>query len=88
MPDRLRARLRWEVRDLVADGRPAGRWSLVLCRNVAIYLNRGAKQELLRHLAAALAPGGFLLLGRSESVIEPARLGLTRCAPHTYRSTA
>ena len=40
-PAEVRARMRWERRDLAADGPPPGRWRLVLCRNVAIYLSPG-----------------------------------------------
>jgi chemotaxis protein methyltransferase CheR len=86
--DRLRKRLRWDVRDLVADGAPAGGWGLVMCRNVAIYLAPHAKAALQETLAASLAPGGFLVLGRSESIIDPARLELARVANHTYRRAA
>lgn len=83
--ERLRARVRWERRDLPAEGAPAGRWRLVFCRNLAIYLNAEAKLALHRTLASSLAVGGFLLLGRSERLAEPAGLGLVRVAPHLYR---
>ena len=88
MPAGLRQRLRWERRDLLSDGAPPGRWRLVLCRNVAIYLGPAAKDRLQAMLAGALAPGGVLLLGRSERVTEPRRLGLERVAPHAYRKLA
>src|SRR5437868_401418 len=60
LPPELRARLRWERRDLTADGPPPGTWQLVLCRNVAIYFNASARARLERALVAALAPGGVL----------------------------
>ncbi|HUH15235.1 MAG TPA: CheR family methyltransferase [Gaiellaceae bacterium] len=88
VPDRLRARARWEQRDLVRQGAPAGRWRLVLCRNVAIYLAPEAKRLLHATLAGALAPGGVLLLGRSERLTDPAALGLARTGPHAYRKAA
>jgi chemotaxis protein methyltransferase CheR len=84
----LRHRVRWERRDLVREGAPPGRWDLVLCRNVAIYLAPAAKQALHELLAASLAPGGVLLLGTSERLAEPARLGVERLAPHAYRKAA
>jgi chemotaxis protein methyltransferase CheR len=83
-PD-LRARARWERRDLVRDGSPSGRWSLVVCRNVGIYFAERPRALLHELLAAAVAPGGVLLLGRSESLERPLELGLTRIAPHAYR---
>jgi chemotaxis protein methyltransferase CheR len=80
----LRGRVRWEQRDLVNDRPPGGRFDLVLCRNVAIYLEPGAKAHLHRLLAGALAPGGILMLGRSERLGDPASLGLRRVEPHVY----
>ena len=80
----LRGRARWERRDLVHDPPPPGRFDLVLCRNVAIYLEPAAKARLHRTLAEALAPGGVLMLGRSERLGDPASLGLRRVEPHVY----
>jgi chemotaxis protein methyltransferase CheR len=88
VPERLRARARWERRDLVHDGPPAGKWRLVLCRNVAIYLEPWAKRRLFETLAGSLASGGVLLLGRSERLPDPASLGLERAGPHAYRKVA
>lgn len=83
--ERLRLRARWERRDLVRDGAPPGKWRLILCRNVAIYLSPVAKQALHETLARSLFTGGILLLGRSERLTTPASLGLERVAPHAYR---
>ena len=80
----LRARARWERRDLARDEAPAGRFDLILCRNVAIYFEPGAKGRLHVMLAGALAPGGVLMLGRSERLADPATLGLRRIEPHVY----
>jgi chemotaxis protein methyltransferase CheR len=77
-------RARWEQRDLARDDAPPGRFDLVLCRNVAIYFEPGAKGRLHRTLAGALAPGGVLMLGRSERLADPASLGLRRIEPHIY----
>jgi chemotaxis protein methyltransferase CheR len=80
----LRSRARWERHDLVNDPPPAGRWDLILCRNVAIYLAPRAKARVHRRLASALAPGGVLMLGRSERLGDPAALGLQRIERHVY----
>src|SRR4051794_33469423 len=53
----LRGRARWERRDLVHDGSPPGRFDLIMCRNVAIYLDPAAKARVHRVLAGALAAG-------------------------------
>lgn len=85
IPDHVRARARWERRDLVRGGTPPGKWRLVLCRNVAIYLAADAKHRLYDGLASSLASNGVLLLGRSERLPDPRRLGLERLGPHAYR---
>jgi chemotaxis protein methyltransferase CheR len=81
----LRRHVRVEQADLMQAPPPGGRFALVLCRNVAIYFAAEAKQGLHATLAAALAPGGVLLLGRSERIAAPAALGLVRVAAHAYR---
>jgi chemotaxis protein methyltransferase CheR len=84
----VRARVRWEQRDVVADGAPGGRWRLVLCRNVAIYLQPAARARLYSTLVSALARHGVLLLGRSERLVEPAAYGLRQIGPHAYERLA
>ncbi|HET8673830.1 MAG TPA: CheR family methyltransferase [Thermoleophilaceae bacterium] len=88
MPAALRSRMRWERRDLLTSAPPPGRWSVILCRNVAIYFTREAKLRLHRRLASVLAPAGVLLLGRSERISDPGALGLAPCAAHAYRRVA
>lgn len=84
MSEPVRARVRWERRDLVSDGPPPGRWRLVLCRNVAIYLSLEARRRVYTTLVSALATHGVLLLGRSERLIDPASYGLRTIGPHAY----
>jgi chemotaxis protein methyltransferase CheR len=86
--DRVRGRVRFERRDIVRDGAPAGAWDVVLCRNVAIYLEPGARDRLHRTLAGALAPGGTLVLGRSESLPQARALGLGPAGAHCYARAA
>ena len=83
-PPTIARRLRWERRDLSSDGPPGGVWDVVLCRNVAIYLRADARERVYGTLAAALAPAGALMLGRSERLADPRRYGLREIAPHVY----
>jgi chemotaxis protein methyltransferase CheR len=87
-PEPVRARLRWERRDLAADGPPPGRWRLIVCRNVAIYLSPEARTRLYSTLVSALGSGGILLLGRSERLLDPGAIGLRPAAPHAYERIA
>jgi chemotaxis protein methyltransferase CheR len=74
-----------ESADLVRDPAPGGHWDLVLCRNVAIYLDAAAKARLHRTLAGVLPAGGVLMVGSSERLSDPAALGLRRIEPHVYQ---
>ena len=84
VPAAVRDRVRWDRRDIVGDGPPAGRWRLVLCRNVAIYLAPAARRELYTALSGALTMRGVLLLGRSERLLDASSYGLRPVAPHAY----
>jgi chemotaxis protein methyltransferase CheR len=84
---RVRARVRWEQRDLATEAAPPGHWRLILCRNLAIYLRPEVRDELHAKLAGALAPGGFLMLGRSERIGDPTSLRLEPIAANVYRRT-
>lgn len=46
-----------------------GRFDLVLCRNALIYFSDERSARIARCLAAALRPGGALLVGVSESLL-------------------
>ncbi|MCB1056425.1 MAG: tetratricopeptide repeat protein [Acidobacteria bacterium] len=69
-PD-IRRRVRFEARNLAEDNSdllaPAS-FDVIFCRNVIIYLRLGVTRELIRRFSQALAPGGFLFLGHTESL--------------------
>lgn len=48
------------------------RFSVILCRNVLIYLAQDARDRLLVRFADALVPGGWLFLGHAERLSGPA----------------
>lgn len=66
-------RLRIERRDLLLESPPASGLGFIACRNVLIYFERDAQDGLLKRMHDALAPGGFLLLGKVESLLGAAR---------------
>jgi chemotaxis protein methyltransferase CheR len=81
--------LRADVRRLVHFGRAnlidgtlpgrVGQLDLILCRNVMIYFDRASRDVALANLFAALRPGGYLVLGASESLAHaPAPFTLER----------
>ncbi|HVU03572.1 MAG TPA: protein-glutamate O-methyltransferase CheR [Polyangiaceae bacterium] len=46
-----------------------GRVDVVFCRNVLIYFDAGSRRRVIDNLYERLAPGGYLLLGHSESLL-------------------
>lgn len=46
-----------------------GRFDLILCRNVLMYLQPASRRTVFDRLAVALEPGGVLMLGAGETVI-------------------
>jgi two-component system CheB/CheR fusion protein len=53
---------------------PFSRMDLISCRNLLIYLDRGLQEQVIGTFHYALNPGGFLLLGSSETADNPAGL--------------
>jgi chemotaxis protein methyltransferase CheR len=47
---------------------PAQLFHVIFCRNVMIYFNKETQQHLVNRFASCLAPGGYLLIGHSESL--------------------
>lgn len=69
----VRSAVRFERGDLLADAPPGEPQDLVVCRNVLIYFGRAAQERVFTVLHDALAPNGFLVLGRVEALIGVAR---------------
>jgi chemotaxis protein methyltransferase CheR len=65
--DRLRARTTFTTMNLVGTWPLMPRFDLVLCRNVLIYFDMDVRARIIRRIRDALAPGGYLLLGSSET---------------------
>ena len=65
--------MRFERRDLLADAAPAGAHQLICCRNVMIYFDRDTQERLFEKFHQALAPDGFLVLGKVETLLGAAR---------------
>jgi chemotaxis protein methyltransferase CheR len=46
-----------------------GRFDAILCRNVMIYFDRPTQQRLVNSFVRRLGPGGYLIIGHSESMV-------------------
>ena len=65
----LRFRLLYGQQNLMSDPMPAGKFDIVLCRNVLMYLAPATRRLVLDRIASVLRPGGLLVLGAGETVI-------------------
>jgi chemotaxis protein methyltransferase CheR len=71
----IRSLVRFERRDLLNQPPPTegGRFDLIVCRNVLIYFDRETQERLFNAFHSALAPDGFLVLGKVETLLGKAR---------------
>lgn len=69
----IRAMVRFGRLDLLHDPAPPVPHHLILCRNVLIYFDRASQERLFLQFYDALAPGGFLVLGKVETLLGESR---------------
>lgn len=81
----LQAALSFHQMNLL-EGEPPFRepFHVIFCRNVMIYFDRQTQEELVRKLTRRLVPGGYLLVGHSES-LTGIRHSLQMVKPAIYR---
>jgi chemotaxis protein methyltransferase CheR len=59
-----------------------GKFDIVMCRNVLIYFSAELKKDILTRIHATLNPGGYLILGASESLSSLSNLyEMVHCNP-------
>lgn len=66
--ERLRAAVTFRIHSLV-DTPPAGRFDVILCRNVLLYFSADMRRLVFGRLAGAIAPDGVLMLGAGETAM-------------------
>ncbi|MCX7888109.1 MAG: protein-glutamate O-methyltransferase [Rhodobacteraceae bacterium] len=64
--EEIRRLVRFGVLNLHAPWPMQGKFDVIFCRNVMIYFSRERQAALAHRFAAALTPGGWLVLGHSE----------------------
>jgi chemotaxis methyl-accepting protein methylase len=79
--DRVRRRVHVRHLDLSHQPPPRTDYDLILCRNVVIYFDRPMQERLFQAFADALVPGGYLVLGKVETLFGPARDRLSLVDP-------
>ena len=65
--DRARVLVTFRYHDILSDNTKMG-MDLVLCRNLLIYFQKEHQDKALHNIHTALNPGGFLILGKTETI--------------------
>jgi chemotaxis protein methyltransferase CheR len=58
---------------------------IIFCRNVLIYFDRETQRKVVEQLCSHLRPGGYLMVGHSESMIHSLVPGLKQVQPTIFR---
>jgi chemotaxis protein methyltransferase CheR len=84
MKPEIRAKVSFDRINFMDDSYPAPRnFDVVFCRNVIIYFERAIQEAILRKLCDHVRPGGWLILGHSET-LTGMRMPLKGVAPTIY----
>lgn len=76
----VRRAVQFAHHDLLAGGFPGPRQHLIMCRNVLIYFERSVQERVIHTLQDSLEPGGYLILGKVESLLGSTRRGFETVA--------
>lgn len=64
----IRGMIEFQRVNLMEPFPPAKSFQVIFCRNVMIYFDKETQQRLVNRFASCLDPGGYLLIGHSESL--------------------
>lgn len=82
----LRKRCFFQQINLIKSLPDVGRFDVIFLRNVLIYFDNETKESIVNRLSHVLRPGGFLMIGHSES-LKGLNTNLHLVAPTTYQKT-
>lgn len=74
LKDSIRSMVQFKMQNLLEDYVTLGKFDIIFCRNVLIYFDEPTKTQITERMARALGKGGVLLLGATESLIDPNKL--------------
>ena len=83
MSDEIRSHAQFRHANLKSDLAELGLFDVIFLRNVMIYFDMTTKQQVARRVISQLKPGGYLMVGHSES-LNGVTSELTAVAPSIY----
>ena len=66
--DKIKNMVNFKQMNLLGSYSLLGRFDIIFCRNVLIYFSNEVKSQILGKFSECLNPGGYLILGSSESI--------------------
>ena len=66
--DKIKQMVTFKQMNLLGSYSLLGRFDVIFCRNVLIYFSNDVKSQILNKFSLCLNPGGYLILGSSESI--------------------
>jgi chemotaxis protein methyltransferase CheR len=84
LQDSIRGMVEFRHHNLLSDPFDSD-LDLIICRNVVIYFTEAAKNLLYQRFLQSLRPGGFLLVGGTEPLLNYRQLGFETGPPSFYR---
>ncbi len=66
--DEVKKNVRFIDLNLMNSYSSLGKFDVIFCRNVMIYFSTELKKDILRRMSQALVPGGYLILGSTETL--------------------
>ncbi len=70
--DHVKSLIEFKQHNLLIDKAP-GKFDCVFCRNTVIYFSKESKEALFDRIYESLNPGGFFIMGKTETLMGPAR---------------
>src|SRR6185312_3917354 len=58
---------------------------VIFCRNVLIYFDKVTQRKVVNRLCSHLRPGGYLMVGHSESMVHNGSTGLKQIQPTIFK---
>ena len=63
--------VQFKTHNLLEDYGALGKFDIIFCRNVLIYFDESTKAQITEKMARTLSPNGILILGSTESLVDP-----------------
>ena len=72
--DAVRSSVQFKLQNLLEEYTSLGRFDMVFCRNVLIYFDDPTKAKITEKMAKSLTKDGVLIIGSTESLVDPTGL--------------